>query len=305
MKYFLFVLLFISVHVFAQSDYDKTIMVDGRERQYMVHLPPAFDVSKKLPVILALHGGGGTYKNTINFYGFNDVADKNNFIIVYPNAVNKAWAMPGITSRNKKLDTTVDDVHFISVLIDTLIAEYNIDDKRVFCSGISRGGMFSFYLAYKLNDRIAGIAPVCGGISQTVGDAYTLFRPIPVLMINGTDDPLVKYNGGYGILNRRNEGSEDADMLPAEDLLAKIVKFDNCNNNRVVTDLPDNDPTDGCTAIESIYNCNNVTVDFIKINNGGHTWPGGSQYLPKFIIGRVCRDFSAAEKIVSFFSSIK
>jgi polyhydroxybutyrate depolymerase len=305
MKNILFLLLFIAARSFAQQDIDKTIMVDGRERQYLIHLPPSFNASQKFPVIFALHGGGGTYKPTVKFYGLNEPGDKNNFIIVYPNAIKKAWNMPGITSRLKGLDTTIDDVHFISVLIDTLVANYHADDKRVFCTGISRGGMFSLYLAYKLSARIAGIAPVCASISKTISDGYRFSHPMPVLLINGTSDPLINYNGGTGRYNRRNEENEDADMFPTEELVAKIAKLDNCNSTPSVTNLPDEDTEDDCTAIENIYTCNTATVDFIKVINGGHTWPGGSQYLPKIFIGRVCRDFSAAEKVISFFSSIK
>lgn len=307
MKKFLLItsLLSIFIRSSAQQDIDKTIVVDSLERQYSIHFPPSFNGVEKLPVIFALHGGGSNYRQAIKFYTLNDLADKNGFIIVYPNAVNKAWHMPGISSRVKKLDTTVNDVHFISVLIDTLIANYKADSKRIFCTGISRGGMFSFYLADKLSSRIAGIAPVCGGISITTGNGYTFSKPMPVLMINGTDDPLVKYNGGVGKFNKRNEDNEDAEMIPVEELLAKIVKLNNCNSVPSILNLPDTDMDDGCTATETIYNCNSVKVDFIKVINGGHTWPGGSQYLPKFLIGKVCRDFSASEKIIDFFSSIK
>jgi polyhydroxybutyrate depolymerase len=291
---------------FAQSqDIDKTITVDGRERQFLIHLPPAFNSSTKLPLIFALHGGGGTYKNTIKFYNLNGLADASNYIIVYPNALNKAWTMPGITSRRKVSEENADDVKFISVLLDNLISNYKVDSNHVFCTGISRGGMFSFYLAYKLSNRITAIAPVCGGISQTVAANYSFQHPIPVLMINGTDDPLVRYNGGAGILNKRNVENEDADMLPSENLLAKIVKLNNCDSKPVVTHIPDSDPGDGCDAIDYLYSCNNVEVEFIKIVNGGHTWPGGPQYLPKFIIGKVCKDFSASEKIFDFFRKIK
>jgi polyhydroxybutyrate depolymerase len=291
---------------FAQPrDIDKTITVDGRERQYLIHLPPKFNSSTKLPLIFALHGGGGTYKNTIKFYNLDGLADANNYIIVYPNALNKAWTMPGITSRRKVSDENADDVKFISILLDNLISNYKVDSNRVFCTGISRGGMFSFYLAYKLSNRITAIAPVCGGISKTVAGDYSFQHPIPVLMINGTDDPLVRYNGGAGILNKRNAENEDAYMLPSEDLLAKIVKLNNCDSKPAVTNIADSDPGDGCDAIDYLYSCNNVQVEFIKIVNGGHTWPGGPQYLPKFIIGKVCKDFSASEKIFDFFKKIK
>jgi polyhydroxybutyrate depolymerase len=92
--------------------------------------------------------------------------------------------------------------------------------------------------------------------------------------------------------------------LPTEELVAKIVKLNNCTSAPAIINLPDMDMDDGCTATESIYTCDTATVDFIKVINGGHTWPRGPQYLPKFLIGRVCRDFSATEKIINFFSMI-
>ena len=129
--------------------------------------------------------------------------------------------------------------------------------------------------------------------------------PLPVLIINGTADPLVKYDGGYGTLNKRNKGDEDADMLPTEDLVKKIVLLDHCNAVPQTISLPDTDPYDGCAETEDIYNAAGVKVDFIKIKNGGHTWAAGTQYLPKFLIGRLCRDFSASQKLFDFFISVK
>ncbi len=281
------------------------ILVDGLQREYIIHLPPGFDALKKLPVIFALHGGGGTASGAVEFYNLEPLADKNNFIVVYPNAVNKSWSIPGMNSRVKDLDTTVKDVHFISVLLDTMIANYKVDDKKVFCTGISRGAMFCYWLADVMNTRITAIAAVCGGISQTQAKAYNFAKPISVLMINGTADPLVKYEGGYGILNKRNEGNEDADLISTQELLTKIVSLNHCNQSPQMLALPDVDANDGCTETETIYECNNVKVDFIKIQNGGHAWPGGTQYLPKFLIGKLCNDFSATQKLFDFFMSIK
>ena len=282
---------------------NKKILVDGIERAYIVHLPPSFHSLQKLPLIFALHGGGGTAKGAVDLYNLETLADKNNFIVVYPDAINKAWNIPGMTSRVKKLDTSIDDAHFIAVLLDTMIANYKADNKNIFCTGISRGAMFSFYLADVLNERIKAIAPVCGGISQTMAKTYSFKKPVSVLMINGTADPLVNYNGGYGKMNKRNEGNEDADMLPAEDLVKKIIALNHCDTKPKTTALPDTDAGDGCTETEYLYDCSNVKVDFIKIENGGHTWAGGTQYLPRFIIGRLCEDFSASQKIFDFFMS--
>ena len=280
---------------------NKTILVDGLKRDYILHLPPSFNTAQKLPLIIALHGGGGTAKATVGFYNLEPLADKNNFIVVYPDAVNKAWNIPGMASRVKRLNTDVDDVKFISTLLDTMIAHYKTDDKKIFCTGISRGAMFSYYLADALNSRITAIAPVCGGISKTMEATYSFKKPIPVLMINGTADPLVNYNGGFGRMNKHNNGNDEADLLPTETLLNKIVLLNECDVKPAITQLPDVDASDECTETEFVYNCNNVKVDFIKIENGGHTWAGGTQYLPKFLIGRVCKDFSASQKIFDFF----
>lgn len=307
MRFFIaFVFLFIADASFAQlQDIDKTIIVDNRERQYMLHLPPSFNKALKLPVIFAFHGGGGEYKRTIRYYNLNHLADENGFIIVYPNAVNKAWSMSGVSSRVKKMDNSVDDVHFISSLLDYLMDDYKVDSNRVFCTGISRGGVFSLFLAWQLSDRITAIAPVCASIPQAIADEYSFKHPTPALLINGTEDPLISYNGGPGKMNAANAGSEKANMLPTEELVNKIATLNSCHAKPLLVDLPDTYPDDGCHAIEYDYPCNIGEVEFIKVIHGGHTWPGGFQYLPKAMIGKTCNDFRAEEKIFAFFKKIK
>ena len=256
-------------------------------------------------MLIAFHGGGATAKGAVGFYNLEPLGDINNFIIVYPDAVKKTWVIPRMTTRLHSEDTLVDDLHFINTLLDTMIVNYKADPAKVFCTGISRGAMFCYYLAEGMNSRITAIAAVCGCISQTEGQTYSLKNPISVLIINGTKDPLIKYDGGYGKLNKHNEGDKDADMLPVEDLVRKIVLLNHCNATPHTVSLPDSNADDECTATEYIYDGNGVKVDFIKITNGGHTWAGGTQYLPKFLIGRLCKDFSASQKIFDFFLSVK
>jgi polyhydroxybutyrate depolymerase len=190
-------------------------------------------------------------------------------------------------------------------LLDNLIAYYKADSNHVFCTGISRGGVFSLYLAWQLSDRITAIAPVCASIPQAIADAYSFKHPTPVLLINGTEDPLINYNGGPGKLNNRNAESQAANMLPTEVLVNKIVKMNNCGSTPVITNMPNAEPRDGCTETDYFYQCNDLQVEFIKVVNGGHAWPGGVQYLPKIIIGKACKDFRAEEKVFEFFKKIK
>ena len=306
-KFFFSLILLLIIHFsFAQpQDIEKTIIVDGRVREYEIHLPSSYNNLKKLPVIFAFHGGGGEYKKIIRYYNLNNLADENGYIIVYPNAINKAWSMSGVSSRVKNIDNNVDDVKFISTLIDNLIADYKADSKHIFCTGISRGGVFSLFLAWQLSDCIAAIAPVCASIPQAIAGEYSFKHATPVLLINGTEDPLINYNGGPGKMNGRNAESQNANMLPTETLVNKILKLNNCEAKAIVTNLPDTDPNDDCTSVEYNYTCGDNEVEFIKVINGGHTWPGGIQYLPKMVIGNASKDFRAEEKIFEFFKKIK
>ncbi|HSY75610.1 MAG TPA: hypothetical protein VK890_02065, partial [Bacteroidia bacterium] len=181
---------------------------------------------------------------------------------------------------------------------------YKGDSTRVFATGISRGGKFSLYLAYGLNKRLKAIAPVCASIPRDMKADYHFDKPIPVLLINGTADPLVNYNGGYGKLNVGDKIGIGFDVLPTEELVSKLVSINNCDSTAIITNMPDSVKGDGCTAIKYYYKSNKAPVEFIKIIGGGHTWPGGFQYLPKFVIGNVCKDFSAANEIFNFFISV-
>jgi polyhydroxybutyrate depolymerase len=305
LKLFLILLFSIFCFVAQVTDIDKSIVVDGLNRQYLIHLPPGYANTQMLPVIFALHGGGGEYKSTPKLYNLNTLADQYNFIVVYPNALNKSWSMKGVDSRVKGNTQDIDDVHFISVLMDTLIRYNKADRRRFFCTGLSRGGIFSFFLASRLSSRIRAIAPVCAAIPVSIGDTYTFQHPMPVLMINGTADPLILYNGGEGRFTAANAVADQNNMLPAEELVQKVAKLNHCNGVAKVDLIPDTDPSDGCTATKYTYAGPNADVIFIKITNGGHTWPGGTQYLPKFIIGKLCRDFKAEDEIFRFFMSVK
>lgn len=305
---FSILLSFLFLRSTAQNDIYKTIHVDGRQRQYLIHLPPNYQNADKLPVLFGLHGGGGTYENTIKFYNLNGLADKNGFIVIYPNAIGKSWTIPGFSTRAKGNDSTVDDVHFISVLIDTIVQHYKGDSTEVFTTGISRGGEFSLYLAYKLSSRIKAIAPVCASVPVPFLKHYVFLHPTPVLLINGTNDPLIPYDGGYGKYLGTTEPNEGFDMTATEDLIKHIVIMEDSitaiPKTPIVTTMPDNDPDDGCNAIKYEYTSGGVNVVLIKVENGGHTWPGGKQYLPKFIVGKVCRDFNAEDEIFNFFLSV-
>ncbi len=283
----------------AQKNITGNINVDKLQREFIIHLPTSYAPDKKFPLVLIFHGGGGNNKQMQGYMGMDSIANKENFICVYPQGINKQW------NDGREFKTAIsanDDVKFISVLLDTLIKNYAVDRSRIFSTGISNGAFFSIYLSYTLGERLLAVAAVCGSIPDKIFDAFAPSNPISVLLMNGTKDPLIPYNGGAvgnGLIGNRGT------CTSTDKTIEKYISIDQIRSAPTITELPDNDRSDGCSATRYSYadGKNRSKVALIKINNGGHTLPGAAQYLPKFLIGNVCRDFNGNEMIWNFFAS--
>jgi polyhydroxybutyrate depolymerase len=196
----------------------------------------------------------------------------------------------------------VDDVAFTRDLIKQLESEYKIDPGRVYATGMSNGGFMCYRLARDLPDLIAAIAPVSALLSPNLASGSSFSAPMPVLIIQGTADPLVPYNGGSVAPSRLNRRGT---VMSAPDTASFFAKLDGCSTPGTTESLPDTAPSDGATATRLTYTGGRqgTEVQLITVQGGGHTWPGGLPYLPARIIGPVCRDFDASEVIWEFFAS--
>ncbi|HVT85135.1 MAG TPA: PHB depolymerase family esterase [Chitinophagaceae bacterium] len=293
-----FVLLFISFRSHEQQNIEGHVLVNGVQRDYVLHLPLHIEKNKPLPLVFIFHGGGGNSKQMQRYIKMDAIADRENFITVYPQGLNKQW------NDGRAFNISIaanDDVKFVEQLLDTLEKSAPIDPKRVFATGISNGAFFSIYLSYKLSRRFLAIAPVCGSIPKRLYDQFFPSQPVSLLLINGTGDPLVPYDGGT--VGNRLIGNR-GECVSTDKTIERFINVDKTSAT-AVRYLPDTDRSDGCTAMQYTYNngANNSEVILIKIINGGHTWPGGIQYLPEMIVGRVCRDFNASETIWEFFKN--
>jgi polyhydroxybutyrate depolymerase len=262
-------------------------------------VPALYDSQKPAPLVLALHGGGGTGKRMHRLTGLNTLADRHGFIAVYPDAVDKHWNdgrnLPSYRSQREN----IDDVGFISALVEALSDQYAVDRNRVYVTGASNGAMMSFRLACELTHKIAAIAPVIGSMGENISRTCAPSRPIPVLIVGGTGDPLVPWNGGHVHLFRRKLGR----VLSFADTARFWVEHNGCSADPDIAWLPDADPEDGTRIRKKVYGqCDqDVKVILYEIQGGGHTWPGGPQYLPEWIIGINSRDMDAGEVIWDFF----
>jgi len=150
-----------------------------------VHVPARVRAGRPAPLLLVLHGAGGTGPDFERYTGFSEVADREGFVAVYPSAVNRFWTIGA--------DGGPDDVRFLSRLLDRLEGDLCVDPARVFVTGFSNGGGMSARLACALGDRIAAAAPVAGAYGGL--PPCEPARPVSVLEMHGDADPVVPYEG--------------------------------------------------------------------------------------------------------------
>ena len=264
---YLLTVLFLFTMAVAAYPQMFSMVHDGLDRTYLLHLPPEYDEDSAYPLVINMHGLGSNAYEQLFYSQFNQVGDTAGIILVYPNGYNNTW--------NIAFDVGVDDVGFISALIDTLSDNYNIDQSRVYATGMSMGGFMSHRLACQLNDRIAAIASVTGTLAYPGCNPE---RPVPVLQIHGTADSTVP-------------------SLLVPPTMGVWINQNDCLDT-TTTELPDTDTTDQCTVTKSVYApCDDdVEVILYTVNGGGHTWPGAP-----IEIGVTNYDIDGSVEIWNFF----
>ena len=283
--------------------YRGSILHKGRMRTYLIHIPPSYNKESLTPLVIALHGGGGDGKKAEKSTLMSQQSDKDAFILVYPDAVRGHWNDGRGVNRYRSHREDIDDVGFISSLIDVLAEDYNIDRTRVYVTGVSNGGLMSNRLACELTDKITAIAPVIGSIAENVAARCLPTRPIPVLMINGMDDPMVPWEGEYVRVGRKKLGK----ILSIPNTVNFWVSHNGCSPKPEITWEPDIDPEDGTRVRKIVYGkCKDgVEVVLYEIQGGGHTWPRGPRYLPEFIVGKTSQDIDANQTVWRFFEQFR
>lgn len=279
-------LVILNSNAFSQGAVIDSMLFGGVQRTYRIYVPAIYKSTKAVPLVFNLHGLGSNALQQEAYGDFRKIADTANFIIVSPNgtptAAGQSWnnfATPG---------TGVDDVGFISALLDKVSSKYTINKNRVYSTGMSNGGFMSYDLACFLNTRIAAIASVTGSMIASHLKACKANRPTPVMEIHGTTDNTVSYNGNGGILVSTN----------IDTLVNYWVKLNKCGAP-VVTTLPNINTTDGSTVEHQVFNNgkNQSVVELYKVIGGGHTWPGSS-----YVLSGTNLDFNASKEIWRFFN---
>jgi polyhydroxybutyrate depolymerase len=272
----------------APRDESGTFQFGGLARTYRVHVPPGTPAG----LVLNLHGGAATGSGQEGLTDFDAVADTTNLVVVYPDGYDKSWAdgrgaSPAARHR-------VDDLGFLVALAGQLANDFGVAPGRVFATGMSNGAFMSNRLACDRADVFAAIAPVSGTLG--VGVPCNPSRPVSVLEVHGTDDPLVPFNGGP--VHGRGGVSHS---IAVTSMVDKWRSADGCQGDPSKQDLPDVGDETSVHRFDATACADHTEVVFYKVDNGGHTWPGAKQYLPKAIIGATTRAFGASEVIAHFF----
>tara|TARA_Y200000002_G_C22563663_1_gene613561 strand:- start:3 stop:1001 length:999 start_codon:yes stop_codon:yes gene_type:complete len=251
------------------------------DREFILYVPSSYDSSSKQPLVFNFHGYGSNANEQMNYGDLRSQADANGFILVHPDALNDIsgrsyWNMGGwsVSIHN--------DLEFIDNLINLLMDKYSINAERIYSTGMSNGGFFSFHLACNLNASFAAIASVTGSMSyETYGDCNAR-KPTPVLQIHGSIDTVVPYSGIESIMKpvrdvmdywKVNNGCEDfvlsqPELLPGTTSWTEIYLYDNCLN-----------------GTQNIH---------FYVQGAGHIWPGS-------IYERI-NDPNSSQRIWEFFS---
>jgi len=275
-----------SLFISAQVTVVDSIYSGGLWRSYRLYIPAAYNGTSARPLVLNLHGYTSNALNQQLYSNFMSIADTANFLMVYP----QGTLLSGQPYWNAGISGTgVNDVQFLSELVDSLSANYNIDANSVYSTGMSNGGYMSQTLACLLNTKIAAIVSVTGSMFTTQYLTCNPTRAVPVMQISGNADGTVPYSGSVSSLH-------------IDTLVKYWVVKNQCNLTPQFTNVPNVNLTDGCTAEHYVYSngTNGASVELYKIIGGGHTWPGSP-----FVIGVTNQDFNASEKIWLFFRKYK
>lgn len=280
------------------------------KRTYTVHVPEAYREDSPAPLVFVFHGGGGSAGQVARSSGFNKLSEEHGFIAVYPQGVNKHWNDGRDSEKFKDQDAKIDDIAWIEKILATLKQKYAIDADRVYAVGISNGGMFTQRLAIESGRNFAAAASLTAQIPEPLAQA-TAQSPVSMLMINGTDDPVVPYHGGevaihlFPRLEKLRPQPSRGRVISTEDTVRFWMLRNDVGAKETLTELPDTDPGDGATAqrLEWTNHGNNASVVLYKIIGGGHTWPGTQSRLPVRVVGATCQDFNASEAIWAFFAA--
>ncbi len=271
----------------------RFMIFDGRIRTYQLHIPPAYDGTQPVPLVIALHGHTGGWPELKIGAKLDQKADEEGFIVVYPNGHLAPPLLRFLLFINTLMPTlhlwghiwncwdycNIDDVGFIRALINRLESKLNINSSRIYITGMSGGGMMTYRLGADLSDIVAAIAPVAGsigGIWYTESNLYVIPEPaypMPIIVFHGLQDRNLPYEGGWvnGTIrawNTKIKMDITTFFLSVDESISFWVNHNNCN--------PEPEVNESGNVIKTTYvdGDSDSEVVLYTVKDGGHEWFG-------------------------------
>jgi polyhydroxybutyrate depolymerase len=275
---------------YAPNRTNGTIVSSGQEREYLLYVPRSYDRAKPTPLVISLHAAALWPATQREASQWNKVADEQGFIVVYPSGTTLSGSGTGVLPFKVWLlrpeADLVANVRFISELIDTLEAAYNIDPTRIYVNGFSNGGAMAFAVSCRLSGRIAAVGTVSAAQDQPWSWCADSL-PVPLINFHGTAD-LVPYNGGKVWASPR----------PFPSVLTWTAEW--ARRNRCAPSPVDSAVAADVTRTEYANCADDADVVLYTIQGGGHQWPGGKP-LPGWIAGPASHSIDATSQMWAFF----
>ncbi|MCX7291051.1 PHB depolymerase family esterase [Janthinobacterium sp.] len=283
----LLLLCCLSTPVLAQV---QSLQHKDDKRRYIVYTPAAYESQPRqaFPVVVNFHGGGMSMAEQMLYTQMNGAAERHQFIVVYPQGIKQDWNV----GFGMDYLAGTDDVGFTQAMLSKLKQDYRIDDKRIYATGLSRGGFFAQRLAAELPRQFAAVASVGAPMPEPVVQHHTQRDKVGMLLIQGTADKVVLFEGkAASYLSadatfdywRRHNGIGGAAPQP-----------------RLIPGLA-GDATQ-VSWLEQGSGAGGASVALLTVQDGGHTWPGADAFNIGLPIGKTTRAIDANEVIWEFFS---
>jgi polyhydroxybutyrate depolymerase len=260
-------------------------------------VPSGWNPGEELPLVLAFHGILSSPANLRSVSGLDAVADQLGAVVAYPAAARGDWNTECLECGSDAVVDEIDDLGFVSDLVDQIEVDVGVDRRRVYAIGISNGALFVHYLACAAQGTVTAVASVAATmLAPDHVPACGEERPIPIAFFLGSNDTFFPPQGrqaGNDIVHVR--------LLSIDESVATWVERDGCGSVPVVSDLPDAHD-DGTTVRRQRYlGCAaDAEVVYYDIEGGGHTWPGSASQGGG-VVGRTSREISASDTAVRFF----
>jgi polyhydroxybutyrate depolymerase len=283
---------------------EGTIRVGELDRHYLLYRPKHRRSSP--PLLFALHGsmGNGRQAQVATFYEFERLADRQGFLVVYPDGFDRYWNDCRAAGPYRANTEDVDDVAFFREMVDHFVATEGVDPDRVYAAGFSNGGQMAYRLALEAPDLMAGVAAVAASLPDDANfDCEKSGRPVAVMVINGTADPVNPFDGGpvalWGLFGNRGT------VLSTQETIDYFAQLAGHREPPIVTPFPDAAKHDSSRADLRVWSDGpGPHVALIAVHGGGHTFPFPRDRYPRFL-GPTNADLDAAAEIWRFFSEAR